>query len=65
MKKIQLFIILLSMGVSTQSAIAQRHGDRYKPTVYMVAIEETDTLYDCPMQAAAARQSMAAQMALL
>lgn len=63
MKKIQLFIILLSMGVFTQSAIAQRHGDRYKPTVYMVAIEETDTLYDCPMQAVAARQSMAAQMA--
>ena len=26
MKKIQLFIILLSMGISTQSAIAQRHG---------------------------------------
>ena len=62
MKRFQLFILLFGLSIAAQSVMAQR-GGKYQPTVYMVAIEEVDTLYDCPMQAAAARRSMAAAMA--
>lgn len=63
MKRFQLFILLFGLSIAAQSVMAQRDGGKYQPTVYMVAIEEVDTLYDCPMQAAAARRSMAAAMA--
>ncbi len=63
MRTLRLFVILLGIGFCCQSAVAQRHGGKYKPTVYMVAVEEVDTLYDCPMQAAMARRSMAAAAA--
>ena len=63
MKTIRLFTLLLGIGLFVGSANAQRHDGKYKPTVYMMAVEEVDALCDCPLQAALAGRSMAAAAA--
>ena len=63
MKTLRLFTLLLGVGLCFGSANAQRHGGKYTPTVYTVAVEEIDVIGDCPMQAAMAKCSMAAAAA--
>ncbi len=66
MKKSRLLIAAVSLVLCAQGASAQRRGwrnERYKPTVYMIAVEQTDTVSRCPVQQAIARNNMAAASA--
>lgn len=63
MKTSGLLIAAMSLSLCAQSVSAQRRGgrgERYQPTVYMIAVEQVDTTYRCPMQQMAARNNMAA-----
>ncbi len=63
MKTIRLFIALLAVLFCAHNVSAQRHGyrhHRHKPTVYMIAYEQIDTI-SCPISQAMTRRSLAAQ----
>ena len=65
MKTIRLFSLLLLSTFAVGSLSAQRYGHRHsrsKPTVYMIAYEQIDTI-SCPVQQAAAQRSLAAEFA--
>ena len=63
MKKSRLLIVVMYLVLCAYGASAQRRGwriERHRPTVYMIAVEQTDSVARCPMQQAVARKNMAA-----
>ena len=63
MKTIRLLVSLMLVMGCAHSAVAQRYGyggHKQKPTVYVMAYEQIDTI-SCPMQKALACNSLVAQ----
>ena len=61
MKTLRLVIVSLLVVVTSSTALtawAQHHHDKYSPTVYLISVKETDTIY--PNNAAVMQQNIAA-----
>ncbi len=55
---VSLLVVVTSATVSSAMAQHHHHHDKYSPTVYLISVKETDTIY--PNNAATVQQSIAA-----
>ncbi len=60
---VSLLAVVTSATMSTVSAQRHHHHDKYSPTVYLISVKETDTIY--PNNAATLQQNIAAANAAM
>ena len=60
---VSLLVVAYSSTITTISAQSHHHRDKYSPTVYLISVKETDTIYPC--NAATMQQNIAATNAAI
>ena len=60
---VSLLVVACSSTITTISAQGHHHRDKYSPTVYLISVKETDTIYPC--NAATMQQNIAATNAAI
>lgn len=60
---VSLLVVVALVSVTTASAQHHHHHDKYSPTVYLISVKETDTIY--PNNAATLQQNIAAANAAM
>ena len=60
---VSLLVVACSSTITTISAQGNHHRDKYSPTVYLISVKETDTIYPC--NAATMQQNIAATNAAI